>query len=95
MVEMIIRNWRVVDGDPSGLLLWFDPSCETVRLYRTPPSMNSGEVAPGAAEVDEVGESGYLDKVVSVSASGPRTERCASDRFEQGELFREEDPLPF
>jgi len=95
MIEMIIRGWRIADGVPSGKLIWFDPSCETVRLYRTPPTLNSEDTPPGLAEVADVGESGYLDKVVSMSAVEPEPESHAVDRLEQFGLLEEEGELPF
>ena len=94
MVEMVIRTWRLTRGIPAGSHIWFDPSCETVRLYRTPPR-DGNVVADVAAWVDREREFGYLDKVVSVSASEPG---LASDDSELDEEFRvlKEDPeLPF
>ena len=29
----MIRNWRVMRAEPSGLVVWFDPSRESLRLY--------------------------------------------------------------
>ena len=43
-----ICQWRVCQAQPSGLLVWFDPETEVVRLYaRDPmePSEGSGVVA--------------------------------------------------
>ena len=47
-----IRNWRVSSGDPSGLVVWFDPRTERVRLY----------------SLTEEEQLEYLDSCVSVSA---------------------------
>jgi len=93
MFELVVRNWRITRGIPGGCHLWFDPSVEAVRLYRIPPS-DSDEVGAGSA-VDEGGESGYLDKVASVSECGPGLVQGDSDRFEQLSLVKDEDELPF
>ena len=94
MIEMVIRNWRITRGIPSGSHMWFDPSCEYVKLFRIPHL--DGEAVPGGLpEVDEAGGSGYLDKVGSVSADGPGQATGDSDRFRQVRLFKEESDLPF
>ena len=66
--EVVIRNWRMMKGIPSGMLCWFDPKCESVKLFRLPTPV-SEEVSIGleVEGVDKWGESGYLDKVGSVS----------------------------
>ncbi len=94
MLEKVVCNWRVFEAQPSGLMLWFDPSCEVVRLYRLPPP-DGEEVGDEALELDEGGKIGDLDKIVSVSASGP--DRASGDNrvFKQLLLFDEEEGLPF
>ena len=37
-----IREWRVARAEPSGLMLWFDPTCETPRLYAKDPPEHQG-----------------------------------------------------
>ncbi len=65
--EMMICNWRVTRGIPSGLHIWFDPAVESVCLYRVPTreQQSFGPVPEGALDAG-VGP-GYLDKVGSVS----------------------------
>ncbi len=94
MIEMIIRQWRVSRAEPSGQMLWFDPSCEAVKLYRI-PHRDGDVVAPGPTEIDDREGSGYLDKVGSVSAYGPGLAEHGSDRYEQLDFLEEEDELPF
>jgi len=70
--ELVIRNWRVSEGIPSGVHVWFDPSCESVRLFRSSPP-DSPLLKPEHQVRDDVAEgevSSYLDKVGSVSAYG-------------------------
>jgi len=60
----MIRSWRVSQGEPNGLHVWFDPAEEVVRLYSlkgTPEERSEG--------VDMGSEIPYLDSVVSVSGS--------------------------
>ncbi len=87
--------WRMMEAEPSGCMIWFDPSSEVVRLYRISPPSDSDSVPSGAPELDEGGESGYLDKVVSVSASEPGPARLTSPEFTQLDFLEEEDELPF
>ncbi len=32
--EIIVCAWRVVKAEPSGMFMWFDPTCEEPRLVR-------------------------------------------------------------
>ena len=68
MAGKVIRAWRVVKADPSGMLCWFDPWTERVEIHSLPVS--DPGVTPGAGEVDMGGLGSSLDRVVSVSASG-------------------------
>ena len=65
-----ILNWRVWSVEPSGLVVWFDPSMEFLRLYSLPEqrsvAQSHAELEPG---LDREGVTDYLDKVGSVSAS--------------------------
>ena len=38
----LICQWRVMEAEPSGLLLWFDPETEFPRLYEVEPPRDSG-----------------------------------------------------
>jgi len=95
-LDIVIRNWRITRGIPSGLHVWFDPSCESVSLHRIPLHDQRRSLEGLAPKgVDMVGDAGYLDKVASVSASGPDRASGDSDRFEQVSLLEEENDLPF
>ena len=65
MDEIVVRAWRVVEAQPSGCMLWFDPAREVPKLYRLLPPDGEEVHAEGLAAREEAG---YLDKVVSVSA---------------------------
>jgi len=93
-IELIIRNWRITRGIPGGRHCWFDPTCEVVKLYRLPRS-DSEEVGDLPERVDKGERTGYLDKVVSVSAVEDEDEGSAEERFEQGSFLEQEDDLPF
>ena len=69
MNELVIRNWRVTRGVPLGAHLWFDPVREEVRLFRLAPPPDSEGVSEFETALDAEEKIGYLDKVVSVSAS--------------------------
>ncbi len=78
--EKMICMWRITRGVPSGMHVWFDPNCESIRLYRTPTSdQHPFDHARDALDAG-VGP-GYLDKVDSVSASGP--DRASDDSDSQ------------
>ena len=94
MLELPLRTWRVTDALPSGCMCWFDPATEILKLYRLPPP--DGVVGPGRdPEVAEGGESGYLDKVVSVSACETEAELDADYDQEALGPFRDQELLPF
>ena len=42
-----IRSWRVVEAQPHGLSMWFDPRTERPRLYALGPSEPSGSRGVG------------------------------------------------
>ena len=92
--EKVIRQWRIVKGEPFGLMLWFDPSCEAVRLFETLPPRDSEGVDVPAEGVDGGGEVEYLDKIVSVSGLD-EDETPGSKTYEQIGLFKEDSDLPF
>ena len=48
MARKLICQWRLTKAEPWGLMVWFDPSTEVVRLYELEPSTESG-----VYEVDE------------------------------------------
>ena len=77
-LELMICNWRVTRGVPSGVHVWFDPSIESVRLYRVPTSEQQS-CDNGFDALDAGVGPGYLDKVVSVSAPESEAERASID----------------
>ncbi len=94
--RLMIRMWRIARGEPYGLHMWFDPSCEYVRLYRLPLSDSSVAPQDGLrGSVDSQGEIGYLDRVVSVSVSGDDddSETYIQEQFNFNS--ESEDDLPF
>ena len=92
--EIMICNWRVTDGVPSGVHVWFDPRTESVRLYRVPTLVKQSVGKPEGALDAGVGP-GYLDRVVSVSADGDEDEDTASSREENGSPGFVQEDLPF
>jgi len=96
MEELTVRCWRVMQAEPHGSLVWFDPEREVVKLYRLPP-LNSEEASEMYVDdvLDGQGRPAYLDKVVSMSELEGEGEVSVQDRYEQGSLFKEERPLPF
>ena len=59
MIEKTILGWRICKAEPSGLLVWFDPELEEVKLFlleepRTRSGVPDGpEVDYDASDVDE------------------------------------------
>ncbi len=33
MERLQVRAWRMMDAEPFGVLVWFDPSCEVVQVF--------------------------------------------------------------
>jgi len=93
MKRLTIRMWRVSVAEPYGLHVWFDPSCEVVRLF----PLSDGEVAElaGARELAAREGRGYLDSELSVSADGPEPEPDVDLAHEQLSLLGEDTELPF
>ena len=68
-----IRQWRVVRAEPSGLLVWFDPDVEVVRLYSLDPGQRSGVDAvserddqEGSSPVDGESSNGFRQEVLEM-----------------------------
>ena len=40
--KIILRSWRVMHADPSGLFVWYDPTRESVELFELDPPKNEG-----------------------------------------------------
>jgi len=34
---LVVRTWRIVQAEPTGCFMWFDPSRETPMVRSTPP----------------------------------------------------------
>ncbi len=92
--EKMICNWRITRGVPSGLHVWFDPNVESVKLYRVATRDQQLVLVPEGALDAGVGP-GYLDKVGSVSESGPDRTSGDSSREEDGHQLELTDDLPF
>ncbi len=92
--EKVLCSWRVLGCEPSGLLVWFDPHTEHLRLFQG-PHPDSEKVPDGRIQLDEEGAPGYLDKVGSVSESEPEPEPYVPGRDEQIGLLEELSDLPF
>ena len=93
-MELIIRNWRISCGIPRGKHVWFDLTCEAVKLYRLGP-LDSEDVLLGYCGVARVAQIGHVDTMVSVSGSEQEQEPLASERFEQLDWTDCPDELPF
>jgi len=93
--EIPVRTWRISQGLPSGMHMWFDPSTEIVKLFRLPPL--DSELA-AELYVDDVLDGGgrpvYLDKVGSVSAVEDEDESCVFDEGSGAGLVRDQLRLP-
>ncbi len=50
--KIVVRSWRITGADPSGAMMWFDPTRETPMLVATP--------YPSAREPDPFYEGGAL-----------------------------------
>ena len=94
-LEKMICNWRVSRGVPSGMHVWFDPTCESVRLFRVPTSEQQPlSDVPGDSLDAGVGP-GYLDKVVSMSASEPGRASDDSNSIDNDPPDLDQEDLPF
>ncbi len=68
-------------AEPSGLLLWFDPATEFLRLYSLPDSEGSqGDPVDPEGSLDREGGTCYLDMVGSVSASEAEARAVSGNR---------------
>jgi len=93
-LEKLICNWRVTRGVPSGMHIWFDPNVESVKLFRVPTREQQPLLRDGGSLDAGVGP-GYLDKVVSVSASGPDRTSLESDSTNNDPQIDLSEDLPF
>ena len=81
-------------GVAYGILIWFDPEREVVKLFQAPH--RDGRVVPrGKPDGVDKGEGlGYLDKVISVSGAD-EGEDCILIDDEVVGRNKETDELPF
>ena len=94
MEELDIRNWRVTQALPSGLHVFFDPTRECVKLFRLSPAEQPQLSSEAIWErLVPVGESGYLDRVLSMRASETEAEPVQLDL--EDALSPEDEELPF
>ncbi len=93
--EITVLSWRMTRGVPGGVHIWFDPTRESVRLFRVPTSeqRSSGEALH--VGVDSQGGSGELDKVVSMREDGPGPEQYVQDDFNGLDEVKPLPDLPF
>ena len=87
--ELPIRNWRITKALPSGIHVFVDPLREDVRIYTRDPPPDGDGVKLTALEVAEGGESGYLDKVASVS--GPDSDEVSVQEQSEQVLITDSD----
>ena len=66
--EIAVCSWRIVEGKPFGLMMWFDPTCEEPRLVRSswagehpPDSEESSSALRAQKELFEGGRVGPLE----------------------------------
>jgi len=83
MYEIPIRNWRVT-ASQAGADLWFEPSTECVKLFRTAPyeQLSLDSAWENDERVDLGGGWSYLDKVGSVSATEAEARVGSSEETE-------------
>ena len=93
--EIRIRNWRMATSEPSGMVLWFDPSTEIPRLFRSPPSDGDEASAAESAPLADGGRAEYLDKVRSVRGDGDGDGSLSLTHEEQSQWLSEQLGLPF
>ena len=77
--EMAVLGWRIAAVEPSGLSVYFDPSCESVRLFRIPSRDSYGLTASEMVGLADAGDPGYLDKVGSVRGLRDEGEAIVDD----------------
>ncbi len=92
--EVKVLAWRVMEAEPSGAMMWFDPLTEEPVIYRLPLPVQQS-VGPDGPELLAGGDStGYLDKVVSVRAAEIEAAYREDDQITSSRL-EVETGLPF
>jgi len=61
MKELVLRSWRMMKADPSGLMCWFDPEREKLMLFELDPREDSRVDALCEGD-DQYYEGGALDQ---------------------------------
>ncbi len=79
-----VRSWRIQDGDPEGLLMWFDPSFEVPMLGVLPPEQREDDA--GCAEFQMRMELSSEREVVPCEGG--------AGRVSEVDLESQEDPPP-
>ncbi len=77
--ELSVLGWRIAAVEPSGLSVYFDPSCESVRIFRIPSRDSYGLTASEMVGLADAGDPGYLDKVGSVRGLRDEGEAIVDD----------------
>jgi len=89
--ELTLRRWRITRGIPSGCNVWFDQSCEYVKLFQLPcPDSELAAEMYVHEGLDGEGRRQYLDKVRSVSGLDSNARAVAGN--EQMDLLELTDP---
>ncbi len=93
--KKVICNWRISRGVPSGMHIWFDPSCESVVLHRVPSPDQRSHYYDIFRGVDLEQGVGYLDRVGSVSGLEDEDGDLGSHSENNGPDLKEDLDLPF
>jgi len=80
LVPITVCSWRITAADPSGMMMWFDPTCEVPLLGHSPPN---------SEDVDGFYEGGALGGTL-------REEGCVPcEGADSDTINREDTELPF
>jgi len=86
----VVRSWRIVEAEPSGCMMWFDPDVEVPHLTPVPPLPRSSEgLGPLLAGSETISE---VDSRVSVRGPTPTPTPAPSN---ETPIVTPDDDLPF
>ena len=83
----MVCSWRITNADPSGMMMWFDPTCEEPLLRSLPTEQRSMESEDGSESA-----AGTLGEVGGVPCEGSAAEETDRELGGQGDLLPD---LPF
>ena len=66
--RILLRSWRIMEAEPYGLMMWFDPLRERPELYTLEPGQDSG--VDEFREGNEPDESGFPNSSETEPESG-------------------------